>query len=91
MFIAALAYRQFVQRDRTPEQKKLRLAKIAARAGMTEEEVLSDYERGTDILDPEAFWKEDILQFARENNISDDPLVLAFLSRAKTREEWENS
>ena len=88
MIIPALEYRRFLQRPRTPAERKAKLASLVVKAKVTEEQIIASYERGDDILDPDIFPKEDIETFAKEERIEKDPMVLAFIERALPRAAW---
>ena len=88
MIIPALEYRRFLQKPRTPAERKAKLAALVIRTKLTEEQILASYENGDDILDPDIFPKEDIETFAKEERIEKDPMVLAFIERALPRAAW---
>lgn len=46
------------------------------------EDIEDSYNKGTDLLDPEMFWKEDLIAFAEENKITNDPMMKDFINRA---------
>lgn len=95
MFDPALEYRKYVQRRHTDEEKRQKLANLASKVRTTKKderpltaimEVIMDaYRHGDDILDPEFFEREDIVYFAEENGIQDDPMVVEFINRAQPR------
>ena len=95
MFNPALEYRKFIQRERTDEEKRQKLATLAfkVRAAKKDERpitaiiavIMDAYIHGYDILDPEFFEREDIVAFAEENGIQNDPQVVEFVNRAQPR------
>ena len=88
MIIPALEYRRFVQKPRTAKEKEAKLKSIASRTKVSVPEILTSYEKGDDILDPDLFPKEDIIEFAKEEKIENDPLVLAFIQRSRPLVAW---
>ena len=98
MFIASLEYRKFVQQPRTSDEKTKKLTDLAfkekarTKSNLSYQEImktiLEDYRVGVDILDPDVFPREDIAEFAKENKITNDPLVIEFIKKAKTLQEW---
>ena len=98
MFIAALEYRKYIQRQRTPEEKNSKLIALALKAKKLAKSndpysvFVRDIERafnaGEDILDPEIFPKEAIIQFAKENKIENDRKVKEFIELAQPEEWW---
>lgn len=92
MYDPALEYRKFCQKLRTEEQKRQKLAELAIKTRIRRKsnedlpalmnEILRSYMRGDDILSPEFFEKQDIIDFARENHISSDPQVIMFINNA---------
>ena len=95
MFDPALEYRKYVQRKHTDEEKRQKLANLASKVRTTKKDtrpltaimavILESYTHGDDILDPELFEREDIVSFALENGIQDDPMVVEFINRAQPR------
>lgn len=95
MFDPALEYRKYVQRDRSEEEKRQKLANLASKTRTAKKDdrpltvimrmIMDSYIHGNDILDPEFFEREDIVQFAKENGIQDDPQVREFIRRAQPR------
>lgn len=98
MFNPALEYRKYIQKPRTATEKDQKLIKLALRfKELTKSvrpyqeiiyEIARDFKAGNDLLDPEIFEREDIEAFAKENKISNDPMVLQFIERAKPHAEW---
>ena len=95
MFVPALEYRKFVQRNRTDQEREKKLADLAFKVKVSKKdnrpataimrEIMDSYLHGYDILDPEFFEKEDIEAFAKENGIQKDPQVIDFINRAIPR------
>lgn len=91
MFNQVLEYRRFVQTFRSEAEKRDKLLALAAKIKGDDpitkraEAILGAYLRGEDILDPELFDREDIVIFAKENQIQDDPQVVSFIEKAKQR------
>ena len=93
MFIAALEYRKYVQRPRSADEKAKKLTSLALKEKKINEselsfqpimqQIMSDYRRGVDILDPDWFTKADLEEFAEKNKITHAPLVIEFIDRAK--------
>ena len=100
MFIAALEYRKYIQKKRTPEQKENKLIKLALKEKKLAKsnhpyqefarEIARAFNAGEDILDPELFPREAIIEYARENGIENDRMVKEFIERAKPESWWEN-
>lgn len=87
-YIPALALRRYLQKDRTEGQIQKKLSSIARRARRGVEEILRSYERGEDILDPEIFPREDIIEFATTNKIINDPMVISAINAAMPLDYW---
>lgn len=91
MYKQVLQYRRFVQTFRSEVEKRNKLRSIAERMrgdGAVEAKmraILEAFRRGDDILDPEFFDREDIVAFAEQNGVQNDPLVVEFIGRAKPR------
>lgn len=95
MFVPALEYRKFVQRNRTDQEREKKLADLAFKVKVSKKdnrpataimrEIMDSYLHGYDILDPEFFEKEDIISFAEQNGIQKDPQVIDFINRAIPR------
>ena len=93
MFIAALEYRKFVQRTRTADERNKKLTALALREKSVNESelsekqiiqgILNDYRNGVDILDPDLFSASDIEEFATQNRITKDPMVIRFIELAR--------
>ena len=100
MFIAALEYRKYIQKPRTAEQKDKKLINLAlrekreTRSNLPYQEIVREiaraYNAGEDILDPEIFSKEAIIEFAKENKIENDRTVLRFIDQAHPESWWAN-
>lgn len=101
-FDPSLEYRKFNQVARTPEQKMKKLAQLAKRVRKHPElticflptrdiiaAILDGYHKGEDLLDPELFDKEDIIEFATSNGLMDDPQVQATIQAAKSRQRTQ--
>ena len=88
MIIPALEYRRFMQRPRTVAERQHKLAKLAERAKTTQSGILASYAKGDDILDPDIFTREDIIAFAKEERIENDPLVQEFIKRSRPLAAW---
>ena len=98
MFNPALEYRKYIQKPRTAEEKDKKLIKLALKfKALTKscrpyQEIIygieRDFKAGNDLLDPEIFEREDLVAFAEENKIINDPIMLRFIERAKPRAEW---
>lgn len=87
-FDPVLEYRKYIQKDRTQSQKQNRLAKLALKAQVTVKYILTGYAEGLDILDPEIFEKEAIIEFAEANGIQNDPQVKRAINAAKPALIW---
>lgn len=100
MFIAALEYRKYVQRPRTNDEKNKKLISLALREKKLSrskapyqefaKEIARAFNVGEDILDPEIFPREAIIEFARENKIENDRKVQEFIEKAQPEEWWNN-
>ena len=98
MFIASLEYRKYIQKPRTAEEKDKKLITLALKQKKLTKsvrpyqeiihEIVRDFKEGIDILDPEIFEREDIVEFAKENNILEDSMVQKFIERAKPHAAW---
>ena len=98
MFIAALEYRKYIQRPRTADQKNKKLISLALREKKATHsnlpyqdivrEIARAYNAGEDILDPEIFPKEAIIEFAKENKIEEDRMVKMFIEKAQPEDWW---
>ena len=89
IFIPALAFRRYIQKKRSESQISKKLDSVARRARTSPISVLKSYERGEDILDPSIFPREDIIEFAKTNNIINDPMVIAAINAAMPSEYWK--
>ena len=98
-FDPVLEYRRFTQVYRSEEEKAMKLNALAGTTRMHRElligklpkekiiaAILDGYRRGEDILDPNFFDRQDIVDFATENGLLNDPQVLAAITAAKPRE-----
>jgi len=100
MFIASLEYRKYIQRPRTPEEKNNKLISLALKAkklarsnepySVFVREIERAFNAGEDILDPEVFPKESIIEFAKQNKIENDRKVKEFIELAQPEEWWNN-
>ena len=98
MFIPSLEYRKFMQKRRTETEQERFITDLAFKAKAASKdprgwreiaaEILDDYEAGVDILDPEFFEREDIVEFAAKNGVADDPLVKRFIELSLPRAAW---
>ena len=98
MFIPALEYRKYIQKPRTAEQKDKKLIALALRerketgSKLSYQDIVREIARafnaGEDILDPEIFPKEAIIEFAKENKIENDRTVQRFIEQAQPEEWW---
>lgn len=98
MFIPALEYRKYVQKPRTADEKNKKLINLAlkekkvSRSNLPYQDIVREIARafhaGEDILDPEIFSKEAILEFAKENSIENDRTVQQFIEKAKPESWW---
>ena len=93
MFIAALEFRKFLQRERSESERQSKLTELAVKwlskrdciyakttpIEIVEKAIVDSYTNGDDILDPQFFTKEDIIAFAEENGITSDPQVKKFI------------
>lgn len=92
MFTPALEYRKYIQKPRTPQEKDQKLIRLAlkekkvTRSNRPYQEIVREIARafhaGEDLLDPEIFSKESIIEFAKENEIENDRMVRQFIDRA---------
>lgn len=91
MYSQVLEYRKFVQTFRDAKQRRSKLLALASKIKtddpvmMRVEAILEAYRKGDDILDPELFDREDIIDFAEKHGIQNDPQVAAFIEMAKPR------
>ena len=89
MLNQVLEYRRFVQTFRTEKERRDKLVALAAKVRCLDSAedrmraILSAYARGDDILDPDLFERADIVRFAEENRIQNDPKVLEFINKAR--------
>ena len=97
MFIAALEYRRFLQGRRTEDEKREKLTELAKTwlkkrdcifdkstpLEIVERDILDSYEKGLDILDPELFSREDLINFAQSYGVAGDPMVIQFIQKSR--------
>ena len=98
MFNPALEFRKYIQRPRTAQERDQKLIKLAlkekklSKSNSPYQEIVREiaraYNAGEDILDPDIFPKEEIMEFAKENNIENDRTVLRFIERAQPASWW---
>ena len=99
MFIPALELSKFCQVPRTDAERREKAAELA-RVWLTkrdcifpkttpiegvQEDIINTFLSGQDILDPDLFWKEDIIQFAEDNGVASDPQVKNIINQSRSR------
>ena len=99
MFDPALEYRKYIQKPRTASEKDSKLIALALKFKARSKsnrpyqefihEIARDFKAGTDILSPDIFPKEDIIEWAKENKVENDSTVLKFVEMAQPRSYWE--
>lgn len=82
-----LEYRKFLaSAPRSSSEREKKLASLEGK--LSRKDILIQYMRGCDILDPEICDREALLEFAHDNGLSNDPQVAAAIAFARPKAEF---
>lgn len=83
-----LEYRRYIQKQRSADDKRLKLKDLSSAWGTTPASILYEFLRGDDLPDPYICDREAIEKFAKKYHVENDPQVVALLTIARPLAEF---